>query len=156
MWTSERFLWLLCSSICSAVLQFRHSLKGFVSPTLCGAAAESPASSRCEVPSSLSPQAELTASVPVPGTMAPAQRHQARAAGGTAVSIAPKPVAPREGATGQGVLSTPIPSILLQQQALLPPSPVLALSHHSRPYPGPASLKALSECFSSPDSRKGT
>lgn len=78
MWSSERFLWPLCSSSCSAVLQFRLSLKGFVSPTLCDVAAESPASSRCEIPSSPSPKGELTASVPVAGTMAPALKGDRR------------------------------------------------------------------------------
>lgn len=49
MWSSERFLWPFFSSSCL----FRLSLRGFVSPTFCGVAAESPASSGCEIPFSL-------------------------------------------------------------------------------------------------------
>lgn len=80
------------------------------------------------------------------------QRRQTPAAVGTTVSIAPKPVAPRKGVMGQRVLSSPIPSILLEQQAPCPPSAVLALSH--TPGHGLGSLKALSEWFSSPSQEK--
>lgn len=67
MWNSERFLWPFFSSSCL----FRLSLRGFVSPTFCGVAAESPASSGCEIPVSLPEgrvnKGELTTSVPALG-----------------------------------------------------------------------------------------
>lgn len=124
MWSSERFLWPLCSSSCSVLLQFRLSLKGFVSLTLCCVAAESLTSSRCGIPNLLSPKGVLTTSVPVldkglrwdNGTSL--QKQQALAVSGPTVPMAPEPVAPREGAARLGALSHPSTSTLLERQPL--------------------------------------
>lgn len=132
MWSSERFLWPLCSSSCSVLLQFRLSLKGFLSRTLCSVAAESPASSRCEIPSLLSPEGELTTSVPVlaKGLLwdngSSLQKRQALAVGGTVIPIAPEPVAPREGCSGAGCIEPPQPL-----------SPARTAPHCLYPFPWP-------------------
>lgn len=157
MWSSERFLWPLCSSSCSVLLQFRLSLKGFVSPTLCGVAAESQASWRHEISSLFSPKGELTTSLPVLckglrwDNSTSLQKRQALAAGGTTVPVASEPVASRKGAVEQGALSHTGASVLLEQQPLSRPSPpILARTKALPPRKPSVSGSALSA------SRKGT
>lgn len=156
MWSSERFLWPLCSSSCSVLLQFRLSLKGFVSPTLCGVAAESQASWRHETPSLFSPKGELTTSVPVLckglhwDNSTSLQKRQALAAGGTTVPIASEPVASRKGAVEQGALSHTSASVLLERQPLClcplsRPSPLILAHTQALPPRKPSvSASALS------------
>lgn len=162
MWSSERFLWPLCSSSCSVLLQFSLSLKGFVSPTLCGVAAESQASWRHEIPTLFSPKGELTTSVPVLckglrwDNSTSLQKRQVLAAGGTTVPIASEPVASRKGAVEQGALSHASASVLLEQQPLClcplsrPSPPILA---HTKALP-PRKLSVSGSALSA--SRKGT